>query len=678
MQLPSFSNIDYSQMMSELQQILNENMTALNNLLETAQPYTWASLIAPLEEQDDRLEKFWSRISHLNNVKNCDALRDVYNQCLPLLTEYSTTLSHHRGLFDAYTAIRQDAAFSELTLAQKKSIDNALRDFRLAGVDLPDADKATVASLSQDLAQLCNQFSNNVLDATRAWHCHVTDAAMLAGIPEHVQQAAKKAAQDAGKEGWCFELDMPIYYPVMCHAQDRSLREQMHRAYITRASDAGPCAGQHDNGSIMRDILTKRQQLANTLGFKHYAEYALATRMANSANEVIAFLDKLAAASRPKAQQELAELAEFASKSLQIETLEAWDMAYASEQYRQTAYDVSQETLRPYFPLAQVLETFYWLLNELFGIQVETVDHSDKPHPDSSIIRLNDSEGTCRSICYLDCYAREKKNGGAWMADLQGRRRTHAGETQTPIALVNCNFTPPTAERPCLLTFDEVETLFHEFGHALQHMLTTVDVPDVAGISGIPWDAVEFPSQFMEHWAWQPAVLERMAKHYQTGEALPTDMQEKMHRARHFQAAMAMCRQLEFAHFDMTLHQQPVSDDPQHIQNILDASRQRISVTPIANPNRFQNSFSHIFAGGYAAGYYSYKWAEVMAVDAFYHFIDHGVFNQDIAQRFLQCVLEPGGSEEPDVLFQRFAGRQPDPTTLLRHDQIIDAVTVDG
>ncbi len=669
--LPNFSSISYDSVQSELEAILANNRLELERLLSAKSHYTWANLLAPLEEADDQLHRFWSRISHLNSVRHCDKIRSVYESCIPLLSAYGTELSQHEGLYQAIVHIGSSFEYDALTTSQKKSIEYALRDFRLAGVHLSKPDKKIVAELSESLATLSTQFSNHVLDATQAWSLSVTDESQLAGIPEHVCAMAKAKAESSNKEGWCFSLDFPVYYAVMSQAEDRSVRESMYRAYVTRASDVGPNAGEFDNSPIMQAMLDKRFSLAEVLGFDNYAHYALATRMVKKPEDVISFIDTLAKPSVKKAKEELSALEAFSKESLEIDTLSAWDVAFASERLRQDQYDVSQEALRPYFPFHQVQEALFDTIQRLFGIKANVIENCDAWHDDVMLYSLSDAEGKLRSYCYIDVYARSDKQGGAWMNDLQGKRKRVDGSEQLPIALVNCNFMPPDGDRPSLLTFDDVETLFHEFGHALQHMLTTVDsAADVAGISGIPWDAVEFPSQFMEHWAWDRSVMTQMAKHYETKEPLSETMMDNMNRARHFQSAMRMARQLEFSWFDMALHTQTSFSEDSVIDTLKKAESQ-FAVVSACDPYRFPHTFSHLFAGGYAAGYYSYKWAEVMAVDAYHLFQARGGFDKKTAHDFLRYVLEPGGSEEPEVLFRQFADRDPDPMVLLYHDGIL-------
>ena len=669
--LPNFSSLDLAQIESQLDALIKGIEDTLETLLKQVPTKTWSNFIQPLDDSSDKLHRFWSVVSHLSSVKDSPELRAVYDACLPKLTAFGTRMGHHRGLFEATKALQDSSDFANWSQAQRKTIENSLRDFHLAGVDLSAEDKVKMQALTQEKAQASLLFSNQVLDATEAWHAHVTDEASLAGLPAHVCQAAKEKAGELGKEGFVFTLDFPVYYAVQSYATDRELRETMHRAYVTRASDVGPQAGQRDNGPVIGTILDKRRALSQLMGYPNYATYALQTKMVSSPEQVTAFLEDLARPSLPKAKEELAQLQAFATSELGLAELMPWDIAFASEALRKARFDISQEQLRPYFQLPRVLDTLSWLLGELFGLSIEPVLEADTWHADVNCYRLIDGEGNTRSYYYMDLYARSGKRGGAWMDDLQGRRRLSDGSAQTPIALINCNFTPPSGSGPVLLGHDEVETLFHEFGHALQHMLTTVDCPDVAGINGIPWDAVEFPSQFFENWIWEAEILSHMTCHVQTNEPLSTELMQRMHDARHFQSALKMLRQLEFALFDMRIHANYDGGGAAFVAKTLDEVRAEVTVVNVAEPNRFQNGFSHIFDGGYAAGYYSYKWAEVMAVDAFMLFRDQGLFNKKLATLFLSCVLEPGGSEDPADLFRRLAGRDPDPQALLRHDQII-------
>lgn len=668
--LPQFSHMDFDQIEAKLEQCLTENKEKINALVKPGHVYTWRSLMQPLEELDDRLNSFWSLVSHLHAVVNSEKLRQVYHACLPKLSDYQTEVSHNQALYQAILSLSQSDEYEQLDRAQRKVIRDAIRDFRLAGVSLPADKKEKFADIAKQLSQLTSVFEDHVLDATQAWSKHVVDEKELAGIPPHALAAAKQAAQRRQLPGAVFTLDIPSYVAVVTYADSRALREEMYHAYVTRASDQGPQAGKFDNSSVMEKISQQRLALAQLLDFATYADYALAARMVTSTTQAIDFLQKLVSASLPQARAEFAALSEFARSELNLTELKPWDVAYASEKLRQRRYAISPEDLRPYFPQPQVLAGLFAIVNRLFGITIELQPTADVWHPDVRCYAVYDEQHQLRSYFYIDLYARENKRGGAWMDDCRGRRRLPNGDIQIPIAFLTCNFTPPVGDQPALFTHDEVITLFHEFGHTLQHMLTNVDYLDVSGINGIPWDAVELPSQFLENWAWEKASLALIAKHYQTGEPLPEELFQRLLKAKNFQSGMQMVRQLEFALFDMRLHAEFNVQQKNQIQQILDDVRAQVSVTPVVAYNRFQNSFSHIFAGGYAAGYYSYKWAEVMAADAFSLFIEKGIFDNATAKKFLHTILESGGSEEPMVLFKEFRGREPRIDALLKQTGI--------
>jgi oligopeptidase A len=669
-QLPKFSQIELDQVETNLDHYLAENKQKINELVKPERNYTWQSLMQPLEDLDDRLDAFWSLISHLHAVLNSEKLRQVYHACLPKLADYQTEISHNQALYQAISSLSQSEEYQDLDRAQHKVIDDAIRDFQLAGVSLPSDKKAKFAEIAKQLSKLTSVFEDNVLDATQAWFKQVIDESELTGIPTHALAAAKQAAQMRQLPGAVFTLEVPSYAAVVTYADSRALREEMYHAYVTRASDKGPNANQFDNSEVMEKILQHRLALANLLDFKNYAEYALATRMVKSTTQAIEFLQELVTASLPQAQAEFAALSEFARSELKLTELKPWDIAYASEKLRQSRYAISPEDLRPYFPQPQVLQGLFAIANRLFGISVELQPDVDVWHPDVRCYAVYDETHQLRSYFYIDLYARENKRGGAWMDECRSRRRLPNGEIQIPIAFLTCNFTPPIGDQPALFTHDEVITLFHEFGHTLQHMLTTVDYRDVSGINGIPWDAVELPSQFLENWAWQKTSLALIAKHYQTGAPLPDDLFQRMLKAKNFQSGMQMMRQLEFAIFDMRLHTEFDPQQKNQIQQILDEVRAKVSVVPVVSYNRFQNSFSHIFAGGYAAGYYSYKWAEVMAADAFSLFEEKGMFDRVTARKFLHTILESGGSQDPMILFKTFRGREPRVDALLKQNGI--------
>ena len=626
----------------------------------------------PLEDMDDRLGRAWSPVSHMNSVVNSDELRDAYNNCLPLLSEYSTELGQNLELFKAYQSIHDADEFKELDSAQKKVIENALREFHLSGVDLPEEKKKRFREIRQQLSKLTSKYEENILDATQGWEKHITDETQLAGLPESARAMAKQAAEAKGLEGWLFTLNFPSYYSVVSYADDRALREEMYQAYSTRASDQGPNAGKWDNSDIMEDILDLRHEMAVLLGFNNYAERSLATKMAETPEQVLSFLHDLARRSRPMAEKELAELTAFAKEHHGVDELQAWDIAYYGEKLRKHTFDFSQEDLKPYFPETKVIPGMFEVVKRLYGIEIREVEGIEVWHEDVHFYEIYDESAQLRGKFYLDLYARDKKRGGAWMDDCIGRKRNADGSIQIPVAYLTCNLTQPLGDEPALFTHDEVTTLFHEFGHGLHHMLTQIDEIGVSGINGVAWDAVELPSQFMENWCWEREALDLIAGHYKSGEPLPEDLFNKMYAAKNFQAGMQMVRQIEFSLFDFRMYYEyrPEMKGSGSIQKILDEVRNEVAVVKPPAYNRFQHGFSHIFAGGYAAGYYSYKWAEVLSADAFSLFEEKGIFDAETGQAFLACVLEQGGSKEPMELFRDFRGREPQIDALLRHSGI--------
>ena len=668
--LPPFAQIKPEHVEPAIDSLLAENRRTVEQLLSGTNEYTWDNLVQPLEDMDDRLSRAWSPVSHMNSVMNSEALRDAYNACLPKLSEYGTEMGQNVGLYEAYKAVKDSGDYDRLDTAQKKVIENALRDFHLSGVDLPNDKKDRFKEIRQQLSQLTTKFEENVLDATQGWTRQVEDEARLAGLPESAQAMAKQAAAQKELNGWLFTLDFPSYFAVMTYADDRDLRSEMHEAFVTRASDQGPNAGKWDNSQVMEDILALRHELAQLLGYNSYAERSLVTKMADTPDRVLGFLHDLAKRSKPVADKELHELEEFARIEHGVAKLEPWDIGYYSEKLRQHTYAISQEELKPYFPETSVINGMFGVVKRLYGISIKQVDGTEVWHPDVRFYEIRAEDGTLRGEFYLDLYARENKRGGAWMDDCIGRKRNADQSVQTPVAYLTCNLTPPIGEDPALFTHDEVITLFHEFGHGLHHMLTSVDHVGVSGINGVAWDAVELPSQFMENWCWEKQALDLIASHYKTGKNIPDELYNKMYAARNFQAGMQMMRQLEFALFDFRLH---LEFDPAvgaRIQQTLDELRQEVAVIKPAAYNRFQHGFTHIFAGGYAAGYYSYKWAEVLSADAFSLFEEEGIFNHQTGLKFLHAVLEQGGTREPMELFVEFRGREPRIDALLRHSGI--------
>ncbi len=660
--LPAFDRITAADARPALEKVLAENRARLAEL--TAQPApTFASLVIPVEELSYRLSRVWSPIGHLNGVANSPEMREAYNQCVPLVTEYSTELGQNAALQAAYAQVLKNEGES-LDPQQRKVVENALRDFRLAGVDLPLEKKTRYREVAQRLAQLGTKFAENVLDAGRAYSRHVTNAAVLAGLPPNTVDRAAADASESGLSGWLFKLDQPTYVTIMASAESEELRRDIYEAWITRASDLGPSAHRFDNQGIIAEILPLRHELSQLLGFKNYADYALATRMAKSSKQVLGFLDDLARRCKPAARQEFLDLEEFAGRKLN-----AWDMAYYGERLQERRFKVSQEALRPYFPLPKVLQGLFTLVQRLYGVEVRENPAASVWHASVRYYDLLDAEGRAVAGFFLDPYSRSEKRSGAWMDECVIAKALPSG-TAIPVAQLVCNFTAPVGAAPSLLTHDEVTTLFHEFGHGLHHMLTRVAYPSIAGINGVAWDAVELPSQFMENFAWRAEVLPLISAHVHTGAPLPIDMLQRLLGTRTFNAALATLRQIELASFDFELHANFDPASGARVEETLASVRARVAVVPAAAFNRMASSFAHIFAGGYAAGYYSYKWAEVLAADAFEAFEEAGVFDAATALRFRESILARGGSIDAMDAFVRFRGRQPDVRPLLKQTGI--------
>lgn len=665
--LPAFSQIRPEHVKPALEHALEQCRNAIEQVVSRGGPYTWENLVLPVEEKDDLLERMWSPVSHLNMVKNSDELREAYEACLPLLSQYSTYCGQHQGLYQAYKSLKESQEYEGLSFEQQKVIDNTLRDFKLSGIALNEQDQQRYGELSTKISELGSKFSNNILDATHGWIKHVTDEAELKGLPEFALAAAEEAAKSRDLEGWVFTLDAPSYIPVMTFAENQSLREQMYFAFQTKASDQGPNAGKWDNTEVMEQILELRQQKAQLLGFANYAELSLATKMAESPEQVMSFLQELAEKSKAQGESEFAELTDFARQEHAVTSLNAWDLAYYSELLRQKKYDISSELLRQYFPENKVVDGLFKTANKVFGIDIKERFDFDSYEETVRFFDIFDKDGEHRGSFYLDLYAREKKRGGAWMDGAISRRVLNDGHVQKPVAYLVCNFNKPVGDKPALFSHCDVVTLFHEFGHGLHHMLTKVDASGVAGISGVAWDAVELPSQFLENWCWEADVLAYLSSHFETGEPLGQDLLDKMLAARNFQSAMMMLRQLEFSLFDFRIFTELTPDNDTTIADVLKQVRGQVSLYPVPDFVRFQHGFSHIFSGGYAAGYYSYKWAEVLSADAFSRFEEEGIFNHQAGQDFMQQILERGGSKEPMELFKAFRGREPSNEALLRH-----------
>ncbi len=659
--LPRFSAIRPEHVEPAVHETIENNSASLNEILEKAASSSpdFENTILPLEELADRLYRVWSPVAHLHAVANTPRLRKTYNRCLPAIARYETELGQNDALYRVYQQVAGEIDPSR-TDGAVNLLKFAIRDFERAGVNLADAEKTRFKAIVERLTQIQAQFEQNVLDSMAEWSCHVTDADRLAGLPSTVLERAAADAAEKSIEGWLFRLDQPTYTAIVNYADDVDLRAELHRAWVTRASDTAPANPAYDNTAIMEEILSLRHEATRLLGFNGYAEYSIAAKMATSVDEVRGFLQQLAERSYPAALKDKELLERFAGRSL-----DPWDIAYYSEKLRMERYSVSDEELRPYFPLDRVLQGLFSVIHGLYGLTVAPADSVDVWHSDVSYYRLVEEDGTEIGGVFIDLFARPEKRSGAWMDECVSRKRFN-GELQKPVAHLVCNFSPPTRSRPSLLTHDEVVTLFHEFGHTLHHLLSRVDYPSVSGINGVPWDAVELPSQFFENFAWQPEVLTRISGHFETNEPLPEALIDKLQASRVFHSGLQMMRQLEFALFDIRLHAEYSPEAGARIPELLAEIRAQVSVFSSSEYNRFAHAFSHIFGGGYAAGYYSYKWAEVLAADAFSAFEENGLFDKDMAQRFRRCILEIGGTRDIGEAFIAFRGRPPDIDALVR------------
>ena len=667
--LPAFSEILPEHIEPALDEVLKQAKLAVDNLLSKLKTPTWETLVVPMEELDARIHQVWSPVSHLNSVMNSEELRAAYNACLPKLSEFGTDLGQNEDLYEAYKAIAISDQYQLLDVAQKKVIDNSLRDFRLSGVELSQTKRDQFKTISQSLSELTAKFEENVMDSTQSWQKNITDESLLSGLPDSAKAMAAQVAQRANKKGWLFTLDFPSYLPLITYADNRALRKEVYTAFATRASDQGINGDQWDNTSVIAEILSLRHQLANLIGFDNHAERSIETKMAQSSQQVLDFLGDLATRSKPIAEKEFVELQSFAKENTELRGVEAWDMTYFSEKLRQQRYAISQEEIKSYFPEDKVVSGLFAVVNRLYGLNIVERHDIDVWHPSVRFFDIFDESGASRGQFYLDLYARSHKRGGAWMDECLSHRLTPNG-LQIPVAYLTCNFSEPIGDKPALFSHDEVTTLFHEFGHGLHHMLTKIHYAGVSGINGVPWDAVELPSQFMENWCWEREALDLISGHFETGETLPSALFDKMIAARNFQSAMVMIRQLEFSLFDFRLHLEFDPEQEGQAEKVLAEVREEISVVIPPAFSRFGHSFSHIFAGGYAAGYYSYKWAEVLSADAFSKFEEKGIFDRKTGVEFLQAILEQGGSREPMDLFVEFRGRKPEIDALLRHSGI--------
>ncbi|MFI4937352.1 MAG: oligopeptidase A [Candidatus Berkiellales bacterium] len=664
--LPPFDKIQPIHVTPAIEELIAHNLQAIDQLVAHQTAPTWESLVAPMEELDDKLNQAWSPVSHLNSVKNTEEIRQAHHQCLPKLSDYGTKVGQNQLLFAAYQSLKDSQAFKDLTKAQQKVITNAIRDFKLSGVALTAEKREKFAALSKTLSELQSQFQDNVMDATDHWYHDVVDEKELAGLPEQSKTVAKLTAEEAKGTGWRLTLDYPCYNAVMTYADNAKLRQKMHQAYATRSSDKGEDP-KWDNTALIEKILATRYEMAKLLDFENYAKRSLATKMAKTPQQVMQFLLELAKKVKPFAQRDYAELVDFAQGQYDVNHLAPHDIAYYSEKLRQSKYAISQETLRAYFPVAQVISGLFAVVKRLYGLEIKEQKKVSTWYEGVQFFEIYDQTNQLRGMFYFDLFARNHKRNGAWMDEARVCRRLKNGELQHPVAYLTCNFRAPLGDVPSLLTHDEVLTLFHEFGHGLHHMLTKIDCASVSGINGVPWDAIELPSQFMENWCWQNEALKLISSHYQTKERLPDELLKKMHQAKNFQAGMMLLRQLEFSLFDFRLHNEFNPELGGRTQPILDEIRAEYRVAPTAPYDRFQHSFTHIFAGGYAAGYYSYLWAEVLASDAFSKFEEEGIFNTTTGKAFLEKILEKGGSQDPDILFKDFRGRAPMMEPFLRH-----------
>ncbi len=669
--LPRFDTFQPEYVSEAIDTLINEAQAVVAKLEAPASVVTWENFVSPLEETAEKLSRAWGIVGHLNAVVDTPALRATYNENQPKVTEFWTALAQNLALFEKYKAIQESPAYAQLSPTRQRIIDNAIRDFRLGGAELSDEKKIRFAEIQEQQAAIQTKFSENVLDATNAYELIIAEEKRLTGLPEDVKQAAQASAEKEGKTGWRFTLHFPSYFPILQYADDRALRETIYTANATKASELG-ANPEWDNSQNIIDILKLRDEEAQLLGYKNYAEVSLVPKMASQPTEVIRFLDDLAQRARPFAENDLTELKLFAKNELGIDKLEAWDTTYASEKLREKRYAFSEQEVKQYFPEHKVVDGLFRLIQTLFGVSIKT-DQAPVWHEDVHFYRI-EKKGQLIGQFYLDLYARNGKRGGAWMDDARGRKG-NTKDIQTPVAYLTCNFTEPAVvngvKKPAYFTHDEVITLFHEFGHGLHHMLTAVDELGVSGIAGVEWDAVELPSQFMENFCWEWDVLQNMTQHAETGEPLPRNLYEKMIAAKNFQSGLQMLRQVEFSLFDMHVHYDFNPNGKQTVSELLAEVRHRVAVIIPPAFNRFQHSFSHIFAGGYAAGYYSYKWAEVLSADAYGAFEEAQGDPNRLAETglaFHREILSVGGSRPAMASFTAFRGREPSIDALLRHN----------
>ena len=665
--LPRFATIRTEHITPAVEALLTENRALIKRLTATSVAATWEGFVAPLEDANERLGRAWGVVGHLHGVLDSPELREAYNANQPGIVQYWTELGQNLALFEKYKALRASAEFASLKGQQQKIIDNEIRDFRLSGAELSEEKKQRYAQIMDELARLSTKFSENVLDATNAFSTTVEDLADVAGIPEDSLELAAQAAQKAGAKGWKFTLHAPSYMPVMQYADNRDLRARIYRAHVTRASEFGKL--DWDNTPLIAQILKLRNKAAQLLGYSSHAKVSLATKMAESPRQVVDFLEDLAAKAKPFALKDWDELNAFAANELGIAQMQAWDSSYASEKLRLRRYDFSDQEVKQYFPEPKVMQGMFRVIETIYGLHIES-EQAEAWDPNVRFYRISEKDGTVIGRFYVDLYARETKRGGAWMDEAITRRLVGA-TVQTPVAYLNCNFPSPAGDKPATFSHDDVITLFHEFGHGLHHMLTRVDYLGVSGIRGVEWDAVELPSQFMENFCWEWDVLSHMTAHVDTGAPLPRALFDKMVAAKNFQSGMQMVRQVEFSLFDMLLHDEFDPESGKTAQHLLDEIRSKVAVSVPPAWNRFPNNFSHIFSGGYSAGYYSYKWAEVLSADAYSAFEESGVLDPGTGARFREEILAVGGSRPAIESFKAFRGREPTVDALMRHSGMI-------
>jgi oligopeptidase A len=661
--LPRFASIRAEHVTPATEELISQGRGTIERLAALDVAPTWENFVEPLDDANEKVARMWAQVTHLNAVLNSPELREAYNTALPKITQYFTEQGQDQRLHAGFKALRAAPAFEGFAPARKRHVENELRDFRLGGAELPPPEKARFLAVQEELARLGSRFQDNVLDATNDFGLFITDESELAGVPEDVRDTAREAAAKEGREGWKLTLHMPCYLPVMQYAHHAGLRERMYRAYVTRASEFGK--PEWDNSANIRRMLELRREAAQLLGYGSFADVSLATKMAASPREALGFLEDLARRSKPFAERDMEELSAFAREDLGLAEVRAWDVAYASEKLRQKRYSFSDQEVKQYFPEEEVLAGMFRVVETIYSVKIRKTE-AETWHPSVRFFEITDAAGGRVGQFYLDLYAREFKRGGAWMDDAINRRRS-GNRVQTPVAFLTCNFSAPVSGKPALFTHNEVNTLFHEFGHGLHQLLTQVDELGVTGINGVEWDAVELPSQFMENFCWEWDVVAPMTRHVDTAERIPRALFDRMIAAKNFQSGMGFVRQLEFALFDMHLH---FDFDPARgdILKLLGDVRSRVAVVLAPEYNRFPNQFSHIFAGGYAAGYYSYKWAEVLSSDAYGAFEEAGVLNPEIGERFRREVLAAGGSRPALESFVAFRGRKPQIDALLRHN----------